>query len=347
MKKKLIVGLIIVLIPIIVAGVLIGRNAIFMSKYNSFIDNPASKESKEIEIRVRPGSSSGEIVTQLYNKRLITDLSLSKYYLKTEKIDTKLKPGIYNFNTTMTPKEIFEKLVKGEDTIKVTIPEGYTVEQIADTLIKKGIISDKESFMNEVNNGSFEYDFVKSIHESRPSRLEGYLFPATYDFTKNMSNHEIINKMLQKFKAVYDKLPQGQGKASGKSIDEIVNIASLIQTEAVVDKEMPIVSGVIYNRLEDKMLLQVDATVQYALPERKEELSIKDTKYESPYNTYLHKGLPIGPISCPGEKQLMAALMPEDNEFVYYVTKKDGTREHYFAKTYKEHQANIAKSKKN
>ena len=343
--KKAIASILIVLV-IVTAG---GVGYIFYS-YSKFLDKPVASSSDKVEFVIEQGQMSGSIISGLYEKGLISNKLYAKLYVRQEGLGTGLKAGIYYLDKSMTPREIFQQLTNGgkdADQLRVTIPEGYTAEQIAETLVEKGFIDNTEEFLEECNNGSFDYDFVEKIPEGRECRLEGYLFPDTYQFKNSATSHDIIDTMLKRFQEISKSLPEPSGKAKGRSLDEIVNMGAIIQGEAAAEFELPIISSVYYNRLKIKMLLQCDATVQYALEERKQVLNISDTKIDSPYNTYKYPGLPIGPVGNPGKACLIAASQPSNDEYLYYVTKKDGTKEHYFSKTYEEHKANIKKSKNN
>ncbi len=222
------------------------------------------------------------------------------------------------------------------------------MKQIADRLSEHGI--DQDQFLEAVDNEFFDYEFIKELdnNDKRLYRLEGYLFPSTYEIRKGASPEEIIDIMLKEF----DKRLQRDGvknklKEQNLTVDKWVTIASIVEREGQVNEELPRISGVIHNRLEIGMPLQVDATIQYLRGEQKARLMYKDLEVDSPYNTYKVKGLPPGPISSPGEAALNAVLEPEDHEYLYYVTRKDGTKLHYFSKTYKEHLALKSKSEKN
>jgi UPF0755 protein len=179
--------------------------------------------------------------------------------------------------------------------------------------------------------------------------LEGYLFPATYELPKkDLTAKGIAETMLKETEKRLAEIPdwESQLEARGVTFHELMTIASLVEREVVADQERALVAGVIYNRLDEDMRLEIDATVQYLLDKPKERLLYADLEVESPYNTYRQKGLPPGPISSPSLESIQAALNPEKSDYLFYVTKKDGTQEHLFAKTYKEHLKNIEASKK-
>ena len=229
------------------------------------------------------------------------------------------------FNALSAPGNVIE-------TVRVTIPEGYEIYKVADVLEEKGLI-DKDKFYYLIDNGNFEYDFVKEIPK-REMRLEGYLFPDTYEFVPN-DEYGIINEMLRRFEEFYLKY-KSDIDASSYSMDEIITLASIIEREAgSADKHM--VSSVFHNRLKSNMYpyLQSCATVQYVLKERKAVLSLDDTKIDSPYNTYINPGLPIGPIASPGEASIEAALNPAQTNYYFFVLGSDG--QHHFTTTFNEH----------
>jgi UPF0755 protein len=234
--------------------------------------------------------------------------------------------------------------------MRFTIPEGFTVEQIADTLSKAGYV-DRTAFIKlaDTDRTWGDAEAVRSIPKNAKlrHRLEGYLFPDTYELSKDSKPAEIIIRMLEELDRKLDTLPENwEETMAERKIDfhQLLTIASLIEREVVVDDERPIVAGIIYNRLAKGMPLQIDATVQYSLDKPKERLFEGDLKVDSPYNTYKIKGLPPGPIASPSLKSIEAALYPAKTDYLYYVTKKDGSHEHLFARTLREHNHNIALS---
>ena len=192
-------------------------------------------------------------------------------------------------------------------------------------------------FMNEVNYGQFDYGFVNAIPRTE-NRLEGYIYPATYQIFPGTSPHDIVTMLLDAFNSKV--MPVYNASNTTDPIDYVVTMASVIEREAASEEEMPIVSSVFNNRLYEGRKLESCATVQYILGERKPVLSEEDTEIDSPYNTYRNKGLPVGPICSPGLAAIRAALYPEQTPYMYFVAAADGSR-NYFSETYAQHQEKV------
>ena len=211
--------------------------------------------------------------------------------------------------------------------IKFTVPEGYTVDDIALKLEKEGICT-KEEFIKTIK----EYElpsFVKK-NSSKRYNLEGYLFPDTYIIKQDESPKDIVKAMISRFEEAFkEALKETNMKVSDEDVETIITIASMIEKEARVDKERPLISSVISNRVSKGMKLQIDATVIYALGEHVETVLNKHLEIDSPYNTYKINGLPIGPISNPGMPSILAALKPASTDYLFYVLEKD-MKHHFF-----------------
>lgn len=312
---------------------------------------PVKTDSPQaVAVTIPSGANSKQIGQILEENNLVRDSRIFSYYVRYKGLSSRLQAGDYRFTPGEPLDSILGKLANGEtyvETFTFTIPEGFTVEQIADRLAEQGVIN-KETFLKEVNEGTFSYDFVKNIPE-RPEikyRLEGYLFPETYEMKAGSTEREIIDRMLAQFAEEIKPEWQEELEKNKITLHQAVTLASIVEREVRSDKERAKVAGVYFNRLAKNMLLQADATIQFIFGEQKEIVTYDDLKIDDPYNTYLYPGLPPGPIASPGRQALAAAIYPEQHDFLYYVTKKDGSGEHYFAKTYAEHQRNIAKSKK-
>lgn len=293
----------------------------------------------DITIDIPSSSSTTRIADLLYEHGLIKNQLIFKFQVKNRGLDGKLKAGEYELSTGMDLDTIIDKITKGsknQNIVRFTIPEGYEIRQMAEKLSKEGIVN-KERFLELVNDKSnFEdkYAFLKELDDKQ--NLEGFLFPSTYEIYVGVEEEEIIGKMLNEFEKVYKKDIESKLQSLDFTLNQAITLASIIEREGKLDSERPLMSAVFHNRLKQDMRLQSCATVQYILGERKEVLTNQDTSIESPYNTYIHEGLPPGPIASPGEASLIAAVNPADVEYLFFVlTGDDGS--HTFTKTYGEH----------
>jgi len=332
--KRIKIGLALVLIIILV---IVGA---VISYYNKAILPIESNNPRNISIEIPSGSTSGEIAKILKENGLIRDEFIFKIVLKTAKVESNLKAGYYTLNTSMSVEDIIAELSKGgqnTNVIRFTIPEGYELKHMAEKLSDEGLI-DADRFMELVSdkrNFEEKYTFLKELEDGQS--LEGYLFPSTYEIYIGSTEEEIIEKMLSKFQQVYEDVIKEDMDNVDMTLNEVVTLASIIEREAKRDDERELISGVFHNRLKINMPLQSCATVQYALGERKEKLTEKDTQIDSVYNTYIHNGLPPAPIASPGEKSLKAAVNPADVDYLYFRAKEDGSGGHIFSVTYEEH----------
>lgn len=253
--------------------------------------------------------------------------------MKMKAAKVSIQPGPITVEPEMSYSEIASRLAEPNRGFKkVVIPEGFEVRQIVDRFVENGI--DRDEMVAAVNSTDYDFEFLKELPK-RENPLEGYLYPDTYHVTADDTARDVVNMMLAEFDKTFDKAYRAQAIGMGKSMDEIVTLASIIERETDQADERAKVAGVFYNRIEKKMNLQSCATVQYILKERKPNLSIEDTRIQSPYNTYINNGLPPGPIACPGKECIEAALFPEQTTALYFVMGKDG--KHVFSETYEQH----------
>lgn len=296
------------------------------------IENPF-KVNNKYRFEVKKDDNLYKIIDRLGKNDLIKNKFLLKAYVKYKKFPGEIKPGFYSIKAGETINSLVSDMNNGtfDDTyIKVTIPEGFEITQIASTLEKKGIIS-SGNFLKACE----EYNIPSYIKNDskRKYKLEGYLFPDTYEFKKNAEGKAIIDTMLQRFNSVFTELKkESDGKID--DIDKIITMASIIEREAEVQKERAVISSVFYNRIKLNMKLQSCATVEYALGYHKDKLTYNDLKVKSNYNTYLVNGMPEGPICSPGKNSIVAAIKPENTDYIYFVAKNDGT--HFFTRNYSE-----------
>ena len=293
--------------------------------------------NREKMVTVPKGAGLSAIAEVLEEEGIISYPSLFKLKVKSSGGEYVFQMGSHMLSNSMSYGEIIQKLtgppdVAFDESVKVLIPEGYEIRQIAEVLEEKGL-ADSEEFIRETEQGEFDYAFIDGIDRSE-NRLEGYLFPATYDIIPGESEHEIIDRMLKAFEIAV--IPIYEQSGTEMSLDEVITMASLIEREAANDSERGLVSSVFYNRIKADMTLSSCASVQYIIKERKPILSNSDIKIKSPYNTYINKGLPIGPIASPGEKSVRAALNPDETDYMYFVALMDGSK-NVFSKTGEEH----------
>jgi UPF0755 protein len=317
---------------------------------------PVPASSKPQIVLVAAGTSPQQIAQLLEREGLIRSAQVFTYYLKYKQQGSKFQAGEYEMLPGMTIEAIIEAMNKGlivkEQGIKLTVPEGYTVRQIAEKVNQQFGIEPSFFMQKAQQYNGFSAAAYSQITDTSQllSRLEGYLFPDTYEWKPDIKVEDMLDQMMLELDRKLSGLPDNWRQVladRGQTFHQMLTIASLIEREAVVDEERPLISGIIQNRLNKKMELQIDATVQYLFDKPKDRLFEKDLQTESPYNTYLHKGLPPGPIASPSLASIQAAIFPESSAYLFYVTKKDGSKAHYFAETFEQHQKNIALSKKN
>jgi len=288
-----------------------------------------------------------ELVSELHEKGIINYEWLFKLFAKLAHAEEKIEPGTYTLNTSLDYHAIISAMRKSSASrpvvTGVVIPEGYTCAQIF-ALLEELNICNEDELWDAAANYDFDYSFIKELPQGDKYRLEGFLFPDTYDFYQSSTPQEAIKKFLANFNLKYSTDLRRTTEEQGKTIKEILTVASLIEREAANDDERPIIASVIYNRLAnwDNPILQIDASIQYALPEHKTELSATDLMVDSPYNTYLYPGLPPGPIANPGLASIKAALSPSKTEYYFYALNKDFV--HKFFKTSQEHANFVASS---
>lgn len=281
------------------------------------------KEGKVVIIR--KNQTASQIAHLLKEEGIIFSPKWFLFLTKTFGFEKNLKKGRYLLKRGMSEIEVLKRLVRGPSSrVFVTIPEGLTLKETASLLEREGIVS-KDKFISLTSKPSL----LKTLGIPGMT-CEGYLFPDTYDFLLDNEPEEVIIRMVEKFFKVYKDLG-----GNPDSLKEVVILASLIEKEAKIDSERPIIASVFLNRLKRGLPLEADPTIQYILGKHKKRITYKDLKLPSPYNTYLHLGLPPGPICNPGRRSLEAALHPEKTKYLYFVAKGDGS--HYFSKTLSEH----------
>ena len=285
-----------------------------------------------------------ESAKQLKDAGIIKYKGLFELYCSVSHAKTKIDPGTYELSTNYDYRALVKKMQVGSGamvTTKVTIPEGYTMEQIFRKLEDENVCS-YDDLMDAAANYSYNYSFIDQSMQGDAKRLEGFLFPDTYEFYQGMQASSAINKFLENFHDRITAEMLEKADERGMTMQEVVTVASMIEKEAANDDERAMIAAVIYNRIEAGMPLQIDSTIMYVLPEHKDVLTVEDTKIDSPYNTYQNKGLPPTPIANPGLASIKAALSPASTQALYYaLDAESGT--HKFFTNYGEFQAFVAK----
>lgn len=328
-KKKLAV-IITIIFLLIVAGIIAGTG--------HHLSRPVKDNGKDQIFTVKEGMALKEISSALEQRGLIRNQLVFMAWARLKGYSRKIKAGEYNLNPSMTSIRIMEVLTRGVIlTYTVTIPEGYSIKQIADVFFEKGLASNEEFKAYALKSDSPKKHGIES------PTLEGYLYPDTYIFARGLSVSSIIDVMVERFKEIVTPLDD-EITRSGMSLNELVTLASIIEKETGKAEERPLIASVFLNRLRKKMRLESDPTVIYGMKDFSGNIKKKDLSTPTPYNTYLIRGLPPGPIASPGRDSLMAVLNPDNTDFLYFVSKNDGS--HYFSKTFEEHNRAVYKYQK-
>jgi len=304
--------------------------------YRNYVQSPPGKGKVVKVVDFASGSSMKTISEELAKAGIITSSSLFNMLARIEHADVKAKAGTYRFTDAMTPKEILRMLETGEVyELRFTVPEGYSIYQIAELLQGRRIFN-RDSFLRQCFNPSLlaELDIpAKSV--------EGYLAPSTYTIRPQSDETELIREMVARFRSRYGSRLADRARALRLGQLQVLILASMIEKEAVLTSEMPVISSVFHNRLRIKMPLQSDPTSVYGVRAFAGRITKRDILRDTPFNTYRIKGLPPGPIGNPSIAAIEAVLNPARTNYLYFVAKMDGT--HYFSETLEEHNLAIQK----
>ena len=306
----------------------------FGSVIYGFTQSTTSVIGENFVILVKPGMVANDIGDLLYKQGAIKSIFLFRIVSKVQGMENSLQPGEYVFSKNMTVQQIVAMLSRGETSDEhITIPEGYTVEQIAKLLQEKQLGS--AGIFKSVAQRFVPYTYMVNDNTNVKYKAEGYMFPNTYRITKGTTEEQILTMMTLQFDKQFTESMRARAYEIGLSIKDVIILASLVEKEAQLPSDRPIIAGVFLNRLKQNMPMQSCATIQYILGYPKAELTVQDTEISSPYNTYQHMGLPPGPIANPGIAAINAVLYSQNTEFIYFVADKQGA--HHFSKTYEEH----------
>lgn len=321
MKK---IGLLIgVLIVCVLAGIY---------QYKKIIQHPIIT-SEDIHVNVENGDTLYSILDDLNQNGAVKNSSIIKFYIKKNGVKSNIHTGKFFIPKDSTVNElitILSTVGNEEDIIKVTIPEGFDIKEIAKVLQEKGIIN-SEKFIESCK--TYKLPTYIYENENRNFNLEGFLFPATYELKAGMSGNVIIKSMVDKFYITINEINK-EKPIDMKKLDDIIIMASIVERETSDATERNKVASVFYNRLDKDIKLQSCATVLYSLGKHKEKIYNKDLEVKSPYNTYKVEGLPVGPICSPGKASIKAVLSPAKTNYLYFVLNKDG--KHFFTDNYNE-----------
>ncbi len=290
-------------------------------------------DGKKIHVKITRGMTTAEIAEQLASKGVITSSLKFRFLSRMRGYDGQLKPGTYVFSAGMADEDVFEKILTGEKHLaKFTIPEGFTVNEIAARLESLDL-ADKEDFLKAAKNFK-PYDYI-TPNANVKYTAEGFLFPETYSIESDYSIEEILKLMSDEFNSRLTDEMRARAKELNLSIYDLITLASLVEKEVRYAEDRPVVAQIFLKRLKLEMPLQSDATLQYLMDAPKEDVSIEDTKIDSPYNTYQNAGLPPGPVANPGIAAIEAVLNPADTDYLYFVADREG--HNHYAYSYEEH----------
>lgn len=345
------------IVYILTIGILIVAGILAISGYNyvSAGLKPLDKNDKKlVQVEVPSGSSNRQIGDILEEGEVIRDGMVFNFYTKFKNL-TNFQAGYYQFSPNMTLDQISKELQQGgsaeplDDASKLTVPEGYDVDKIASLVAKKTDFK-KEDFIKVMKDDKF-FDQLKAQYPDLLTdagnakdvryRLEGYLFPATYNVHKNRSLEDLVTQMVDTTNQILTPY-YSQIKEQGLNVQEVMTLASLVEKEGVTQSDRKKIAQVFFNRIEAQMPLQSDISILYALGEHKEVVTIKDTEVDSPYNLYTNTGYGPGPFDNPSQEAILAVLDPTENDYIYFVA-DISTGKVYYAKTYEEHMELVEK----
>ena len=286
-------------------------------------------------IIVQEGMTTADIAQLLHEKKLVKDPTAFRWEARYKGLATKLQAGPYQIEGGLSNGAIVDVMVKGRiKQLRFTVPEGFTVVKTAKKLEAEGL-GKADKFIAAAKNYA-PFDYMQTDNPDVLFKAEGFIYPATYELPVGLSEDKILAILVGQFDEYMreEKIPEKCAQ-QGLQLRQVVNLAAMVELEAVFAEEQPRIAGVFLKRLAIGMPIQSDTTIQYLLGSQKKIITFDDTKIQSPYNTYQNPGLPPGPIGSPGMSAIKAVLDPEKTEYLYFVAEKDG--HHRFTKTYSEH----------
>lgn len=340
--SKIVLSIITVLVILVV---ILGISA--YNFYTSSIEPLDPNNTEEIVVEIPSGASPTDIAHILEENGVINSASVFNIYTRLND-EEGFMAGYYEFSPSMDMEEIITSLQQGgsdvpPDAAKITIPEGYSIDQIA-TLIEENTDYSADEVMKVIQSETFLNDMLEQFPELLRSSfeaedvryvLEGYLYPATYQFPKEITLEEMLHIMIEKMDEVMSPY-YAEIEEQDRTVHEVLTIASLVEREGITYEDRTIMVGVFYNRIEEGMPLQTDVSILYALEDHKEIVTYQDLEVDSPYNLYQNPGMGPGPFNSPSEDSISAAVHPAETDYLYFLADID-TKEVYFAETYEQH----------
>jgi UPF0755 protein len=314
--------------------------ALFLTaSFLSYVKSPVDLNDTPVTIDIPKGASFAATVSILSDSGLIKHKTLFTVFARLKNAQNRIRAGEYELSTSMSPAHILDKMIRGEVVeYPVMIPEGFDLRRIVDRLAEDKLIN-KEAFLKLASDPLF----LSSLGIGARS-LEGYLFPDSYTFTQKMGEKEIIRIMVHRFNEKVTPAMERRAQEIGLSKEQLITLASLIEKEARLKGERPLISAVFHNRLQRGMKLQCDPTAVYGLSGFEGSIKRTHLRRKSPYNTYVVHGLPPGPIASPGLESMMAALYPASVDYLYFVSKNDGS--HHFSTDLRSHNKAVSRYQK-
>lgn len=327
---------------IVVIGIFAGRGF-----YNAMLE-PTGTSTETMIVEIPDGSTIKDVGEILYDQGLIKNTMIFQSYAGRHSRGTSgMQAGNYEMNHAMSVPDIVNKMLNGDvysGAIPVLLSEGKNINEMAQILEKHNICT-SAAFISETKKlGEYKalYPILSSIPDDKNRTLEGYLFPDTYEIEPGSTASDVVKKMLDRFTEVYNQNFMQQTTEKGKTVDEIVIMASIVELETKLPEDKANAASVFYNRIAQNMPLQSDITVDYALGKKHAVLTEEQTKIDSPYNTYQNLGLPVGPICSPGKSSIDAAINPAQTKYLFFVADMDSGKL-YFNETLEGHNADVQK----
>ena len=291
---------------------------------------------QQIDYRLQPGTSLSQVAADLQNRGVLRSSLSLKLFARLNDAGGKIQSGTYRFSTQATPEQVLQRLIAGDvNQVSLTIPEGFTQAQIFARIAELGY-----GDAGKLKRLAYDVDFINSLQVDANS-LEGYLFPETYLFTPGITEAQLLAMMVKQLQQKLKPALLKKARQNNLNLHQLVTLASIIEKETAKAEEMPLISSVFHNRLKRGIQLQTDPTVIYGIANFDGNLTRKHLKTPTPYNTYIIRGLPPGPIASPGLAALQAAAEPAATKYLYFVSRGDGS--HQFSRTLQEHNRAVRK----